>query len=400
MSEETDPQSGTAHRTGRRALQLSGHHGGRVTLGQNACANAPLPTILIDGYALSDGSQVRGVGTYLKRIIVGLGQQPNLTVKVLAEPGVRLPGGVERIVLAPRLPRRFRALEHDLRLPMKLRQYRSGVFYSPAQQPPRRAEVPWVQTLHDLIPLTRPHPMLERDRRRWARIGPRLREAAAVIAVSRFSADEGIRHLGLDPRRMHVISPGVDHDTFHPGGASADGDPYLLHVAAWGPHKGFAEAMAVVARLADAGLPHRLRLVGPQDAWMRANIERAVAASPRPDRIEIVGYVDDLPGTYRGASALLMSSRCEGFGLPALEAMACGTPVVAFDNSSLPEVVGDGGILVPDGDIREMAAAVTGLIGSEELRCEVSERGVARAAAFRWEDTIQSHLGVLLGVAK
>jgi glycosyltransferase involved in cell wall biosynthesis len=399
VGKEADAQSGTAPRAARRAVQLSGHHGGLVTLGQNALAKAVLTSVLIDGYALSDGSQVRGVGTYLKRIIAGLGQEPGVTTSVLVESGVRLPPGVEPIALRPRLPRRFRALEHDLRLPRELARHPRGVFYSPAQQPPRRVGMPWVQTLHDLIPLTRPHPLLERDRRRWARIGPRLRGAAAVIAVSRFSAEEGIRHLGLDRRRVHVIPPGVDHGFFSPAEARG-GDPYVLHVAAWGPHKGFSEAMEVAARLAEAGLPHRLRLVGPQDAWMRTNIERAIAASPRPERIEIAGYVDDLPTVYRGAAALLMTSRCEGFGLPALEAMACGTPVVAFANSSLPEVVGDGGILIPDGDTREMAAAVTRLIGSEELRHELSERGVARAATFRWEDTVRDHLDVLRAVAR
>src|SRR5207302_8685619 len=124
---------------------------------------------------------------------------------------------------------------------------------------------------------------------------------------------------------------------------------------------------------------------------MRARAQADVAASPRPDRVEVAGYVADLPALYRGAAALLMSSRCEGFGLPALEAMACGTPVVAFANSSLPEVVGDGGILVPDGDVRAFAAAVERLLADESRRAATIELGLSRAAMFSVDAMVQGH---------
>ena len=359
-----------------------------------------MTTVLIDGYALSDGSELRGIGTYLKRVVAGLGRRPELSVKLLADAGAPVPEGA---VLAPMHwhgPGRFRSLEHDLRLPAQLKRHASDVFLSPAQHPPRRSPVPWVQTLHDLIPVTRPHPVLARDRRRWLRIGPRLRRATAIVAVSRFSADEGIRHFGIDPRIVEVIPQGVDPAIFHPGEAVAQGGPYLLHVAAWGPHKGYQEALSVIARLAERGHPHRLALVGPQDDWMLAQVKRAVAASPRPDRVDIRGYVDDLPAVYRGATALLMTSRCEGFGLPALEAMACGTPVAAFANSSLPEVVGDGGVLVGDGDVEAMVEAVQRVIEDADTRSGLVERGLAQSARFRWEDTVAAYAELLSSAAR
>lgn len=358
--------------------------------------------VLIDGYALSDGSELRGVGTFLRRVIGGLGGRSDLDLKVLADPGARLPDGVAQIYLRQRAPRRLRSLEHDLLLPLSISRQHGGVFFSPAQHPPRRSAIPWVQTLHDLIPLTRPHPLLAADRRRWLRMGPRLRRAAAVATVSRFTADEAIRSLGLDPNRIHVIHNGVDHTVFRPrepGDLDAE-SPYLLHVAAWGPHKGFPEALAVVSAIAQAGLPHRLILAGPQDEWMRGQIQALVSASPACERVEIAGYVDDLPALYRGATAVLVTSRCEGFGFPALEAMACGTPVVAFDNSSLPEVIGDGGLIVPDGDVAAMAGAVRRLADSEQLRSELGERGVAQASRFRWEDAIGAYGELLKSVAR
>jgi len=357
--------------------------------------------VLVDGYALSDASRVRGIGTFLKRLLTGLSQSPGTSVRVLAQRRVGLPEGVDRApARQPPVPARLQALAHDLLLPADLRRAGGDVFHSPAQHPPRRSPLPWIQTLHDLTPLTWPHPLLERERRHWERVGPRLRQAAAVATVSRFSADEAIRHLGLDAARITVIPLGVDPDVFHPGAARPESPPYLLHVAAWGPHKGFPEALAVIARLAERGLPHRLVLAGPQDAWMQAQIRAAVEASPRPDRVRLAGYVEDLPALYRGAAALLMTSRCEGFGLPALEAMACGTPVLAFANSSLPEVVGDAGILVSDGDVDGMVRAVQDLLASATRREELVAAGLAHVAGYRWADMVTAYGQLLESVAR
>jgi glycosyltransferase involved in cell wall biosynthesis len=354
-----------------------------------------LTVALIDGYALSNASANRGIGTFLKQLLAGLGADPALSVEALAERDARLPEGVTRATIHRPTAQRFRSLTHDLLLPLDLRRSGCDVFHSPAQHPPRRSPVPWVQTLHDLTPLTWPHPLLAPERRHWLRVGPRLRRAAAVATVSRFSADEAITHLGLDPGRLEVIPLGVDPALFHPSGPVDEEAPYLLHVAAWGPHKGFDEALAVVARLADAGLPHRLVLAGPQDRWMASQIQAAVRMSPRPDRVELAGYVPDIAAMYSGAAALLMTSRCEGFGLPTLEAMACGTPVIAFDNSALPEVVGEAGVLVPDGDIEAMTRVVRELIQSGSMRQELVAAGLARAAEFRWGAMVAAYRGLL-----
>ena len=355
---------------------------------------------LLDGYALSDGSHQRGIGTFLKRLIAGLADQPGISLEVLADPEVQLPNGVRRVALRRPVPGRLRAAAHDVLLPGTLRRADCQVFHSPAQHPPRRSPVPWVQTLHDLTPLSWPHPILARERRWWTRVGPRLKGAAAVATVSQFSADEAVRHLGLDPRRLHVIPLGVDPKVFFPGGSPAEDPPYLLHVAAWGPHKGFAEAMAVIDRLAEAGLPHRLVLAGPQDAWMQAQVQAEVRRATRPDRVDVAGYVPDLAAAYRGATALVMTSRCEGFGLPALEAMACGTPVVAFANSALPEVVGEAGLLIGDGDVEAMARALRELGASRSMREELSAAALARSAGFRWGKTVTAYRDLLESVAR
>jgi glycosyltransferase involved in cell wall biosynthesis len=359
-----------------------------------------LTRVLIDGYALSDGSESRGIGTYLRRVIRGLAQRPELSIQVMADRRAELPPNIVRYEARRYAPARLADLEHDLRLPGLLGRRQADVFLSPAQHPPRRSPMPWVGVLHDVIPLSWPHPLLEADRRRWLKVGPRLRSASAVIAISRFSAAEGARWLGLDPASLKVIPQGVDRGRYQPDGDRPAGPPYLLHVGAWGPHKGFDEALGVIARIAEAGLPHRLLMVGPRDEWMTAQVRATVAASARPDRVDARGYVDDLATVYRGAAVLLMTSRCEGFGLPVLEAMACGTPVVAFANSSLPEVVGDAGVLVEDGDLDAMTTAVRELVEDDARRRLFVERGLARARDFSWERTVDAYASLLQAVAR
>lgn len=347
--------------------------------------------VVVDGAALTDGSQYRGIGTYLRNVASGLGARADFDVTVLLPAGAAELPHTGTVRTSTRvLPPRWRAREDEWRLPRDLHRVDAQLLHSPAQGPPRRSRMPWVQTLHDLTPLVFRHPLLEADRRRWLRVGPRLRSAGAVICVSASSARQGVELLGLDPARVHVVPLGVD-PSFAPAPFAAGGSSYLLWVSAWGPHKGLGEALRVLSRLAAAGLPHRLVVAGRQDTWMRARIDETVAGSDVHDRVDVVGYVDDMPALYRNAAALLMTSRAEGFGLPALEAMACGVPVVAFANTSLPEVVGDAGLLVPDGDTDEMAEQVLRLLRDDTLAADLSRRGVARAASFTWDRTVDAH---------
>ena len=186
---------------------------------------------------------------------------------------------------------------------------------------------------------------------------------------------------------------------FTRGSVEPTDPPYVLYVGAWSPHKGYAEAMDVIAAIAEGGLPHRLRIVGAQDDWTAARVNELVAASARPDRVDVVGWVDDLVALYRGASALVFTSRADGFGLPPLEAMACGVPVVAFDNTSVAEVLDGAGILVEDGDVTAFADALRSVLSDTARREEMVAAGVERAAQFRWDDTIARYHEILLAAA-
>jgi glycosyltransferase involved in cell wall biosynthesis len=351
--------------------------------------------VVVDGFQLGDGSERRGFGTVMRRLLAELALEPDLRLTVLGSPGTKLPDGVRlESVRRHRWRPRLAALEHELRLPRDLRRTEPDVVLSPTSFPPRRAPAPLVQVLHDLTPLEFPHPFTVYEAGRWRRAAPALRRAARIVAISHSTADQGVRLLDLDPARIEVVHHGAD-PTFTPGHATQPSEPYVLTVGAYGPHKGFAEAMAVIGALAEAGYPHRLRIVGPQDAWMRDRVDELVAKAPRPDRVDVRGYVPDLLDEYRGASLLLSTSRAEGFGLPLLEAMGCGTPVVAFRNTSIPEVVGEAGLLVDDGDIAAAAQATRAVIDDETVATRLRAAGPTRAAGFRWSDAIAAYADVL-----
>ena len=170
-------------------------------------------------------------------------------------------------------------------------------------------------------------------------------------------------------------------------------------VGEYGANKGYAEAFAAIGAIAEAGLPHRLKVAGRLAPWWEPSVRRLLDAAPRPDLVDVCGYVDDLVGLYRGAAALLMTSRHEGFGLPVAEAMACGTPVVAFANSSLPEVVGDGGTVVADGDVGALVVAVEPLLRDPAAREAVSACVLQRASSFSWERCVDVDVDVLRAAA-
>jgi alpha-1,3-rhamnosyl/mannosyltransferase len=354
--------------------------------------------VAVDAVCLSGPGGFRGNGTYLRSILGHLGADPGLDVVALATRGTVLPDGIGAETVVRRAPSRWAAREHALRLPLDLRRVRADVAWEPTPDPPRSYDGPWVQTLLDVAPLVRNDADLAPERARWRQFAARYRAADAVIAISRYSADEGIRVLGLDPRRVHVCHLGASPQ-FRPGAGPAD-PPYLVMVNEFGLRKGYPEAFAVAGAIADQGFPHTLKVGGRIAPWVRHQVEEMRAASPHPERVELLGFVDDLVGLYQGASAFVGTSRYEGFGLPALEAMACGIPVNAFANTATTEVVGEGGVLIDDGDVEAMAGAVRRVLADAAWRLELAQRAVARAATFSWDKAAATHAEILRAVAQ
>ena len=188
------------------------------------------------------------------------------------------------------------------------------------------------------------------------------------------------------PRRCFVAL-GAPSQLLSPASARRLGldGPYLLGLGTLEPRKDLPTLVRAFGRLAGE-LPHRLVLAG-LDGWGAGPIAAAIAASGAADRITLAGYVPeaDKAALFSGAELFCYPSRYEGFGLPVLEAMACGTPVVTTSGGSLPEVAGGAARLVEPGDLDGLVAAVRGLLGDAAARAAGVERGRAVAAARSWQ---------------
>jgi glycosyltransferase involved in cell wall biosynthesis len=249
--------------------------------------------------------------------------------------------------------------------------------------PPQRGGVR-ATTVHDLVPIRYPEWVQGRTRRMHR---AKYRNAAGtcdvIFANSAFTKGEIVDLLGTPPERVRVALPGVD-ERFRPDGARAElGRPYVLAVATLEPRKNL-ETLVQAHRLLGGGLA--LAVPG-QEGW-----GRPIQADGGLIRL---GYVGDemLAELYRGAEVFVYPSRFEGFGLPIIEAMASGVPVVASSHPSMDEACGDAAIRADPGQPDELAAAIERARGQRE---ELVRRGLAHAARFRWLETGRAILRGLL----
>lgn len=247
-----------------------------------------------------------------------------------------------------------------------------------------------VVTIHDLIYVTEPGAAPSAAARAYADalIGQAVRRSRIVIAVSEATRADIVRRYRIDDRRVRVI-----HEAASPLFAPAPGEsrtgterPYVLFVGTLKSHKNplmLVEALDRVRRRSGSDI--RLVIAGKIDPRQKALSDKVLAA----EFVSYAGAVTDeeLARLYRGAHALVLPSFKEGFGLPALEAMACGTPVVLSDRTSLPEIGGDAALYFDPTQIDALEQVLYNVLTDQKLRKDLSEKGIRRARSFSWQQT-------------
>jgi glycosyltransferase involved in cell wall biosynthesis len=296
-----------------------------------------------------------------------------------------------------------------LHFPLALRKLGAAIAHVQYIIPPV-APCPVVTTIHDVSFRRHPAWFPPKHRALLNLLVPvAARNAARVIVGSQHAREELIHFYDLPPEKI-VVTPYAADPIYRPlpvdvaraavserfGVRGA----YVLAVGVLQPRKNLPRLVRAFARIAHQ-VPHRLLLVG-KEGWAAEELRGALAGPKLEGRVQFTGYVPDadLPALYAAADLFVYPSLYEGFGLPPLEAMACGTPVLTASSSSLPEVVGDAAETVDPADEAEIAEAMAALLASPERREALRERGLARAALFSWEETARQTIEVYRQVAE
>ncbi|MGH2558993.1 MAG: glycosyltransferase family 4 protein [Thermomicrobiales bacterium] len=289
-----------------------------------------------------------------------------------------------------------RLLWEHVALPLVASSAGIDLFHGTVNVVPRGLPCPSVVTIHDLAFLRWPGQVTRRRHRYLAReLRSSLGRANRIIAVSEATKADLVEMLGVDPLRVAVTPLGVD-ERFRPVAddtlaafMAARGivRPFVLSVGTLEPRKNLPALLRAFASLTRE-IPHDLVLVGGE-GWLTGDIHHTLQSPELVGRVRLTGFVedDDLPAWYRAADCFAFPSLYEGFGLPVLEAMACGVPVVTSNASSLPEVAGNAALLVDPHSVEAIADGIRRVV-TEPARANALRRaGQVRAFRFTWERT-------------
>ncbi|MCU0501939.1 MAG: glycosyltransferase family 4 protein [Anaerolineae bacterium] len=353
-----------------------------------------------------------GTETYSRNLIhalIGLGSEH--CFRLYTNGPAEVPGATAANVEIRAIP--FPRLWTHLRLSAEMLAHPPDVLFVPAHVLPLIHPRRSVVTVHDLGYLHYPEAHRAADRRylewstRW-----NGRQATAVLADSQATKDDLVRAYGVDPGRVHVVYLGRDQAF----GPVRDADQiahvrerygivgrYLLYVGTLQPRKNLARVIDAFAGLAgDPALAGVQLVLAGKRGWLYDDLFAQVTRLGLTSRVVFPGYVEeaDLPALLSGALALVFPSLYEGFGIPVLEAGACGVPVITSKTSSLPEVAGDAALLVDPHDVDAIADALLRIATDAELRAELDRRGQENVKRFSWEKCARETLTVLEEAAR
>ncbi len=330
-----------------------------------------------------------------------------------------LPANVREVVAERRglsgLTARWGTMWLQSGLAREVRRRDLDLFWGPLQvlPLPLLGELPTIVSLHDLVFKRYPETMSRRNRLALARVvGPSVRGADRVFVLTEATGRAAVNELGLDPARVRLVPGGVDERRTTPAAGEAEkrvgdllrargmrseaiqrtlGRGYLLFVGTVEPRKNLAGLLRAVRELILADrFDGSVVLAGPL-GWGSGEISALQESEPLSGRVHRLGYVsnDDLAALYRGARMFVLPSLYEGFGLPVVEAMWHGTPVITSDREPFPEVLGDAGRMVSLEEPGGLGNAIASLWGDAAACADLSRRGLERARSYTWSKSAQ-----------
>lgn len=363
----------------------------------------------IDATALP--AQPVGVGNYIIQFVKALAKMDiDYELIVFAQKGKRdlfdIPNDENlHWVIVPDKSPMYRLIWEQTTFPRLVHRAEVDLLHSLHYTQPVRLGCPSIVTIHDMTFFLFPD-LHTRSKRLFFPFAIRssVRRADALIAISESTRQDSIRLLGVSPQKIFTTQLGItdefrvvkDNELLAKVRKKYDlPEEFVLYVGLVEPRKNIPFLIRAYKSLADEGIKHNLVIVG-RIGWMYQEVFKQIEELGLEGRVQFTGYLpqDDLPMVYNLASLFVYPTKYEGFGLPALEAMACGTPVVTTAISSLPEIVGDAGMLIPPGDEQALASAMAEVLHDSTLFNQLRTRGLQRSEHFTWERTAQQTLKV------
>ena len=342
--------------------------------------------------------KITGAGVFVARLVEAMSDEVELALVSRRDDAARWTPFGDVLPLAPTArPRRL--LWEQTTGPAAARATGASVWHGPHYTLPLRVPLPSVVTVHDLTFFDRPEAH-ERAKVLFFRrmIRAACKRADAVVCVSERTARRLAELVDIGGEVV-TIPHGVDTDHFRPDGdAESRGYPYVLYWGTIEPRKNVDGLVRAFARLRDAHPDHHLVLAG-LPGWGARDVDVAIARTRSHDRVEVLGYYPDehLPALVRGASAVVYPALEEGFGLPVLEALACGVPVVTTADTVMADVADGAAVLAPAGDEEALAGAIDiALVDPDPWRAA----GPAVAARYTWSAAAAAHADLYRRLAR
>ena len=355
-----------------------------------------------------------GIGRYVRELTAGLATLDRDNAYRLFIAGTPTPPTQQ---LAPnfkwastRLTNKWLArIWHRARIPLPIEQFTGPLDLFHATDfvlPPTRPQTRTLLTVHDLSYIKTPETAAPRLRAYLERVVPRsLRQADHILADSQATKDDLLTHYSVDAQKVTVLLSGVS-DNFRPVDDAErlqavrqryelDDRPYIFSIGTVQPRKNYPRLVRAVKRLRDHGHDLQLVIAGGR-GWLEDETHRTIRDIDMSSHVRLIGFArdEDIAALYSGAIVTAFVSLYEGFGLPVLESMACGTPVVTSNVSSLPEVAGDVAPMVNPRDDIEIADALARVISDKSYHDQLRERGLDHVRRFTWERAARQLLDV------